>query len=134
MRETKFRGKRVDNGEWVYGSLVVPNIGTTCVYIYNNAGVEFSGELAQWEVDPESAGEYTGLQDKKAVDIYEGDLAINAVGEKGIIRYKDGAFYLYYFDEPAKQYLHLSVIKDKDYNSTGKCDIEVIGNIHEPKK
>jgi hypothetical protein len=30
MREIKFRGKRLDNGEWVYGDLIHENYGTWC--------------------------------------------------------------------------------------------------------
>ncbi len=35
MREIKFRGKRIDNGEWVYGDLFQP-LGGTLDYIQSN--------------------------------------------------------------------------------------------------
>jgi hypothetical protein len=116
MREIKFRAwDEVSESMIFWGELIS---------IQNNLKLSALKGVTnlKWE-------QFTGLQDKNGVDIYHGDLAINAVGEKGIVKSEDGTFYLYYFDEPAKQYLHLSVIKDKDYNSTGKCDIEVIGNI-----
>lgn len=32
MRDIKFRGKRVDNGEWIYGYLVVNQKGVVFIY------------------------------------------------------------------------------------------------------
>lgn len=66
MREIKFRGKRLDTGEWVYGSL--RRYETEC-YIM---------PLDQWgsglEVDPATVGQYIGLTDRTDADTYEGDI------------------------------------------------------------
>lgn len=67
MREILFRGKRVDNGEWVYGYYTKHKTGK--VFIKEaNADCKRS-----FEVIPESVGQYTGLKanDKK---IFEGDI------------------------------------------------------------
>jgi len=67
MREIKFRGKRIDNGEWVYGYYAF-----ACRYddsfrrhwIYPKSGnVE--------EVDPETVGQFIVNEDGN--DIFEGD-------------------------------------------------------------
>lgn len=66
QREILFRGKRVDNGEWVYGFLIQYENGW---FICN-----FIGDAYQYEVDPSTVGQLTGLKDKNGKEIYEGDV------------------------------------------------------------
>lgn len=65
MRENLFRGKRRDNGEWVYGSLFVgfkkSYICTEAIAMYNFDGALCLGGFI--EVDPSTVGQYTGLHD-----------------------------------------------------------------------
>jgi len=69
MREIKFRGKRKDNGEWVYGD-VIHFPSTTAIGHPDKDGVCWE----EYDVIPETVGQSTGLKDKNDVEIYDGDV------------------------------------------------------------
>lgn len=70
-REILFRGKRIDNGEWIYGGIYVDNAG--CFIINDSLPVNPLRAVCNGvQVDPETVGQFMGLTDKKGNKIFEG--------------------------------------------------------------
>lgn len=96
MRTIRFRGKRMSDGEWVYGNLVdygedeCPEIQGFDVF---HEGRDVWEEII---VERNTVGQFTGLRDKNGKEIYEGDLV--RYGERNyVVSYEDshkGAFSL----------------------------------------
>lgn len=125
MRETKFRGKRLDNGEWIEGDLLRM---LDHWFIFPDPAPE---GIDKYAVDPATVGEYTGLKDKNGKEIYEGDVIRSPLSEDKTrphrIFYHTGnaAFMGALVDRKELCYLRL----DQDW--IYKFEKEVIGNIHD---
>lgn len=114
MREIKFRGKRVYNGEWVYGYYVCDLLGH---HIIESNGFCYN-------IIPETVGQFTGLTDKNGTEIFEGD----------ILKYAKDEAYKVVYDDKEAHYAIMGIFGET-YNSTLNSRkasyLNVIGNIHE---
>lgn len=132
MRDILFRGKRVDNGEWIFGGYAKCNNRHYILPDIDLIGKEWV--FKNVEVIPETVGQYIGLTDKNGKKIFEGD----------IVQYQPE-----YWCEPLQSVVEYCADKwnypafglnDHNYAANGlQCvheegGCEVIGNIHDNRK
>ena len=145
MRTIKFRGKKVTNGVWVYGSLVYSNEIQAAIYFQTGRGLVKSMEWVY--VNPETVGQFTGFLDKNGKEIYEGDVLrsdeypYSCIGDKE----RDNYYAVVYYCEEGACF-GIVMVKNPNSSVAGISDgilddverekmksFEVIGNIHEEK-
>lgn len=112
MREVLYRGKRVDNGEWVYGSYY------HCCGTAYGATFIVVNDFGFIEVIPHTVGQYTGITDKNGIKIFEGDIVKSKHNARGVVEWQ-------------KAECSFLVNVGDDWDTMDDCEWEVIGNIHD---
>lgn len=125
MREILFRGKRVDNGEWIEGNYEWYH--NPPKHIISNP---YTGETKG--VISETVGQYTGLTDKNGMKIFEGDILIDDNNWfKGLIVFRHISISLN-FDDSCEGSGFYAVVQRIPYRGlTHICSSKIIGNIHD---
>jgi len=130
MREIIFRGKRIDNGEWVYGhyirnehmGIIKHIIVTDWAQVYVNS----------FKVDPDTLGQFSGLRDNKRTaefpegqEIFEGDIVKRKRDNTvRVVIFKDGSFLTERIKPRSRCVFNSFPFYEYD-------EWEVIGNVHE---
>ena len=87
-REILFRGERIDGSGTIQGDLIRWNGDVFIVPINYAAGDEhFSDLLCEFEVIPETVGQFTGITDKVGKKIFEGDIVTAYGDRRGVVEY-----------------------------------------------
>lgn len=122
-----FKAKRVDNGEWVTGSLITCEDGTCKIATSLLEGKADEPILAcAYNVDRDTICQCTGLKDKNGKPIWEND----------IVKYGQGNLYKAFWQNNYYQFSWVCV-KSEIFQIGAKWDlwsfksyeIEVVGNI-----
>lgn len=143
----KFRAKRTDDGAWVTGDLQhVQRINTKEQAEQSGRKTEPVVRIANYDVDEDTIGQFTGLYDEDEREIYEGDIVdwtffytgiCNGGAVEcdtivtGIIEWYQGGFILKVIKndfEDAGQYSISSL------NTDTTSDVVVEGNIYDNKE
>ena len=136
MREIIFRGKRLNDGEWVESNFVKGCIDD-CAYIFEFGNKDLCRNFV--DVITETVGQYTGLTDKNGKRIFEGDMIkpFDDEIDKMVVEFHFGQFLLCLYGERGymaeygwEESGNYGCFEAEPLSSYGD-DIEVIGNIHD---
>ena len=133
-KDILYKAKRVDNGEWVCGLPIYKN------YIRVFTEHEFEDEdgkkvkystTKDYQVDPKTMSEFTGLIDKNKNKIFEHDIVDyedypasdyyreTIIVNRGVIEFEDGAFFV----------TNRETVEMDDLVYNGVMECSVVGNI-----
>jgi uncharacterized phage protein (TIGR01671 family) len=139
-RTIKFRGKSLNTGEWVYGSLVTEKYENDITYAIvtdtsfesvDTCGGDVDLCATAFIVDPKTVGQYIGVKDKNNKEIYNGDVTEHVPRFEAMyfVKYLTSGFYLCPNNKDYGEYF-ASLFAGHDGKNHCRS-IEVIGNIHD---
>lgn len=124
MREILFKAKRLDNGEWIEGNYIGKHDPILDVeYSFIVAQAKGESFVTWYKVDPETVCQYTGINDKNGVKIFEDDL-LEYCGDCYVVAFFNGNFCCPEFYELQTQFPWNMAPESTD-------EVEVVGNIHD---